>query len=150
MMKYINLGCGNSFDPLKFVEPKNRPKFCKPWGGLWGSPENSKFGWERWCEMEGFRIERNKESRFKFTLDPDAKIYVINSIPDLLAVPYKIRKWEDEDLIDFEKMALEYDAIFLTVKGEQETRFSWESGMSLYGWDCESILVLKKEKIRGI
>ena len=34
---------------------------------------------------------------------------------------------------------LGYDAIFLTEKGQHETRFSEPS---LYGWDCECVLVM--------
>ena len=41
--------------------------------------------------------------------------------------------------LDFEKIAENYDAIWLTEKGMQETRWS---NPDLYGWDCETFLIL--------
>ena len=47
--------------------------------------------------------------------------------------------------IDFEKMLSDgIDAIYLTEKGEQETRFE---SPGLYGWDCECVLVMNPDCI---
>ena len=154
---YITLGCGNKFDISKFNAPQNIPHFCKPEGGLWGSPVGSKWGWKEWVESEMPEWMETKYglSEFRFRFNSKARLYVIDSPFDLLTVPYKVKGGEYaicfEDLIDFERMARDYDAILLTELGERRTRFSdREYGMSLYGWDCESILVLRPENIEVI
>ena len=48
---------------------------------------------------------------------------------------------------DFEKVALEFDAIHLTTRGMMETRFTPFETPDLYGWDCESVLVLNRDVI---
>lgn len=144
---FITYGCGNSFDIQKFVPPKNEAGgYVKPRGGLWSSPVNSKHGWKDWCESEDFHKGEDGTS-FRFTLKKEAKVYKINTVGDLLRIPYKLKSrcsvfgtW----VIDYEAMAQEYDAIWLTAEGERETRYSdREYGMSLYGWDCETLLVLR-------
>lgn len=154
MKKFITLGCGNNFDPTKFRAIENSSYFCKPHGGLWSSPLDSEWGWRQWVESEmpEWMEEKYGKSRFIFTLKPGSKIYTIDSIFDLLSVPYKIKGSLLSscfgDLIDFEEMAKEYDAILLTENGQAETRYSeYEFGMSLYGWDCESLLVLRPDNV---
>ena len=146
---YITCGCGNKFDPLRFRPIKNRPEFCKPSGGLWSSPVNSTYGWRDWCKSEDFhRGEPGTE--FKFHLKEGSRVYKIDNVYDLISVPYKTQRRyiRDGKMIDFEGMAKEYDAILLTVNGEHETRYSdREFGMDLYGWDCETLLVLRPECI---
>jgi len=156
-MEFITLGCGDKFDRGKFEAPKNRPYFCKPTGGLWGSPTDSSWGWRQWVESEMPQWMEKKYglSAFKFTLNSKAEIYTIDSPADLIMVPHiiegNIMTACFGNLIDFEKMATEYDAIYLTADGERTTRFSdYEYGMSLYGWDCESLLVLRPDNIEVV
>jgi len=76
----------------------------------------------------------------------DSKILTIDSIDDLLKLPCI------ENIVkvpDYETLSIEYDAIHLTVNGQQTTRFSdFEIGVGLYGWDCESVLVMNTECIK--
>lgn len=155
---FITLGCGNTFEVEKFKPIENTPYFCKPHGGLWSSPENSEWGWKQWVESEmpEWMEKRYGKSKFKFHLKPGSKIYQIDSVVDLLRVPHKITTYGIYrsccgDLIDFEEMAKEYDGILLTEKGQAETRWSDQYyGMSLYGWDCESLLILRPDCIEEI
>ena len=156
-MEFITLGCGNSFDPNKFNPVENSSCFCKPKGGLWASPVNSSWGWRQWVESEmpDWMEQKYGLTEFRFTLKPGSKIYTINTVMDLLMVPYKIKTPNFfscfGDLIDFEGMAKDFDAILLTVIGESQTRYSeHEYGMSLYGWDCESLLVLRPDNVEEI
>lgn len=64
---------------------------------------------------------------------------------------YAINKYIQYDFIfgntiDFEKIVVGnvYDAIKLTDKGQVETRFSRNN---LYGWDCESMVILNPDII---
>ena len=48
--------------------------------------------------------------------------------------------------IDFKEASKTWDAIFLTEKGQRETRFTHPK--NLYGWDCESVLILNSNIIQ--
>jgi hypothetical protein len=124
----------NVFNP-KLIQPIKNDNWVKPKGGLWTSPINSNWGWKDWCESEDFR-ECSKENSFTLKLHDWAKICVIDSVSDLVCLPY----YESyKRYLDFEKIAENYDAIWLTEKGMQETRCS---NPDLYGWDCETFLIL--------
>lgn len=150
MRKYIHYG-SNKFDVDKFSDIKNSTCFCKPKGGLWASPIDTDRGWKDWCESENFR-ECNNDNSFLFTLKDNANVFVINSVEDCRLLPQlpnfngsfvtDFRKTYPSLLPDFEKMVEdEYDAI--------EYNMSKDFGLYwiLYGWDCDSILVLNKDAI---
>lgn len=129
----ITYGCGKQFDPDKFKPVKNK-SFVKPEGGLWSSPVNSNYGWREWCKSESFG---NLSHHFKFHFE--GNVFVIDSCADAARMPW-LTFYGSIKYPDFEKMvSLGYDAIWLTEKGQQETRFGEPS---LYGWDCESVLVM--------
>jgi hypothetical protein len=125
------------FNP-ELIQPIKNVNWVKPNGGLWTSPIDSKWGWKNWCECEKFR-ECDKENSFMLKLYEWTKICVIDSVSDLVCLPY----YESyKKCLDFEKIAEKYDVIWLTVKGETETRWS---DPGLYGWDCESVLILNSK-----
>ena len=126
----------SSFDREEF-NPILHNGWVKPEGGLWTSPVDSKYGWKQWCTMEDAFTE-TLTKHFYLNLTPEARIYVIDSLEDLHQCP-KCMGLLDQ-VIDFPKMAREYDAIWLTTRGQQVTRYSFP--MNLYGWDCESVLLL--------
>lgn len=141
MHKFLTIGIEN-IDKNKFVAPKNRD-FIKPAGGLWASPytpdEEYSSVWHEWCDfnMPGWI----KEYGVVFELKSDTKILVIDSLEDLknCCTKYGINTSLGK-VLDFEKIAINYDCIFLTTNGEISTRYEHE--YSLYGWDVESLLVL--------
>ena len=124
----------------------------KPVGGLWTSPVDSTDGWELWSKHNDYRSERLEES-FIVTLRSDAKILVIDSMRDLEDAHKKFgtvdKSRTHQELfmtsLNFENIAKEFDAIHLTEKGQIDTRFG--RPFTLYGWDCESVLVLKRAAI---
>ena len=135
-LNLITYGKGKKFISSKFTPIENIPFFVKPKGGLWASPVNAAWGWREWCKIEEFGDISNN-----FTFVFDGNVFVIDSISSAASMP-----WIDHDKsIDFEKMLeLGYDAIYLTEKGQKETRFSTPS---LYGWDCECVLIMNPECI---
>mgnify|MGYP001623704021 CR=1 FL=1 len=144
---YIHYG-HKHFDPNSFVEIKNT-MWNKPAGGLWASDINAKYGWKSWCEDENF-CECNKENSFCFKLKEKSRILTINSHNDLFQLPLESGVHEYINrlclCIDFEKLAREYDAIELLLSEDRRLYYD------LYGWDCDSILILNKdciEEIRG-
>jgi len=53
-MKLIHYGA-REYNP-DLVQPiTNANTWCKPYGGLWTSPVDSKWGWKDWCKAEEFR-----------------------------------------------------------------------------------------------
>lgn len=129
----ITYGCGNKFDVAKF-EPIRNQMFVKPKGGLWSSPVNSNYGWREWCLNENTG-DLSHYFEFYFV----GNVFVINNCADAARMPW-FHAYGSRKYPDFEGMiSLGYDAIWLTERGQRETRFGEPS---LYGWDCESVLVM--------
>jgi hypothetical protein len=126
------------FDPIA-----NRICFNKPDGGLWASPCDSEYNWYEWCMANSFHIDHLKDY-FIFTIKDDARVLIIKSHNDLVRLkhnglcldfssryPFSMNGFYP----DFEKLLdLGYDAIEVYI---QDTIY-----MDLYGWDCDSLLVL--------
>lgn len=150
---YIHYG-HRLFEPDKFQEIKN--SFVKPTGGLWASQINTKFGWKDWCDEEQFRV-CTKENSFCFKLKDSTNVHKIFCPGDVFKLPRNdnvcglgkteydfdsiSRPFPQSYDIDFEKcIKLGIDAIELcTLK----RGLYW----ILYGWDCESIIILNKDCI---
>ena len=160
---FITYGLGN-FDYDKFEPIKNCKFNIKPKGGLWCSPKNSQFGWKDWCEAEEFCKNNGLKNYFEFNLKDSSRIYKIDCFYDLTLIPYKIidpiysSLSFSQNFIDYEEMAKHYDAIWLTAEGQWETRLPEMNGLfdidghniNLYGWDCESLLILNKDIIINV
>jgi hypothetical protein len=128
----------DKYIPEKVLPVKN-DSWVKPkrGGGLWTSPIDSKWGWKDWNNDSDFRDCDVKKS-FTVCLKSDAKIFVIDSLDDLKKSPLIDGCFAR--VLDFELIAQNYDAIWLTEKGQNETHLSYP--IDLYGWDCETVLVL--------
>lgn len=143
--KYIHYGSSH-FDKEKFIPIVNETVFVKPHGGMWASPCNSKFGWKEWCESENWRIERLLE-HFVFELKENSDVLIIDSNANLDAlksmgycIEYLNYASSDQYYLDFEKLLDKgWDAIEVHINSE----IYW----SLYGWDCDSLLVLNPDCI---
>lgn len=150
--KYIHYG-HSSFDRNLFVPIRNREMFVKPFGGLWASSVDAKWGWYDWCRAENFNLNRLSES-FKFTLSDDARVIHIRSVADLKNLPnQELPEWFDGSLwknIDFEKLLADgVDAVELHLSEEVLTDHSFGEGLywQLYGWDCDSILIMNPDVV---
>lgn len=141
-MKYIHYG-SRSFDSAKFMQPVNRPGFNKPYGGIWASPVGAKYGWKEW-NKENYYSECKEENSFTFSLRENANILHIRSKED-----FDLLSRQENDFgfttiipVDYEKMVVDgWDAIELHLSD------NWDLYFDLYGWDCDSILILNKEVI---
>ena len=141
-MKFIHYG-HDKFEKDKFELVKNRLDASKPTGGLWASRIDSPNGWKDWCESNEFGTEKLTTS-FMFTLKEDAKVLIITNTKQLEQLP-KMKNplpiptmWS---MIDYEALATEYDALELLISEDYELYFS------LYGWDCDSIVIMNPEVI---
>ncbi len=136
-MKYIHYG-DDKFDINKFNKVLNRPESTKPFGGFWGSRKNAVFGWKEWCTEIDLK-SKDLTKKLQFSLLENAKILVIDNIKCLDNLPQN----EDNHIVnklfvtlDFEKLSKQYDAIEVLIS-EDERLYEL-----LYGWDCDSILVI--------
>lgn len=112
----------------------------KPRGGLWASDIKAKYGWKDWNKSEKF-AECNKENSFTFTLSDSANVLYINSVKDLENLPkaqnkFGLISWVS---LDFEKLVETYDAIEVNISNDYNLYYK------LYGWDCDSILIMNPD-----
>ena len=133
--KYIHYGTTEFYPEL--VGPiRNQTLLTKPYGGFWGSPVDTEWGWKHWCESEKFRECREEES-FVFSLKPEARVLYLREPEDLKGLPViepEITTWT---CLDFEALVRNgWDAVEVSIG-----RLYWQ----LYGWDCDSILVMNPE-----
>lgn len=147
--KYIHYGSAN-FNKAFFMPISNRYFFNKPVGGLWASPIISDSGWKEWCKSNNYRLNRLSE-HFIFTLKPDVNVLVIQSNAALTMLDFMgycidySKKYDlplrpNEYYLDFEKLLSDgYDAVQVFINNETY----W----SMYGWDCDSILILNPDCI---
>ncbi len=131
----------NKFNPKKFKKIQN-DSWIKPIGGLWLSPEDTEYGWRDFCTSEGFRTEK-LQYHFRAKFKGNAKILVIDSLSDLSILPMQNAICGLTQVPDFEKIAKKYHAIWLTERGQIQTRFGHPH--NLYGWDCECVIILNSE-----
>lgn len=112
--------------------------------GLWTSTwDKGASDWMRWCRAEEFRTD----FRQVWLLQPetDARVYRIDGMPDLIEL---CKRWPGssplpdirpgEMMVDWLAVEGEYDAVWLTERGQWETRLPPPPLPDLYGWDCES------------
>jgi len=146
-MQLVHYGNGEfSRDKVKPIVDEH---FTKPLGGLWTSPIDSKWGWKDWCSQENFG-----DLTHYFELEITGNVLTIDSKEDLDklrwvnltatasgAGGYWIPLFE---ILEYENV----DAIHLTVEGERKTRYS--KPYNLYGWDCESVLILNPDCITNV
>lgn len=154
MKEYIHYG--HKYFNKKYFKPiVNDYLWVKPMGGLWASPIDAEYGWKDWCLDNDFR-KCNEENSFKFTLTKDANICHIYSVNDLKDLP---RQELPRDLyyttlgrciLNFESMVNSgYDAIELHLSEEKDRPKGIMVGLyyALYGWDCDSILIMNPDII---
>lgn len=154
MQEYIHYG-NKKFKEELFRPIKNIENFVKPNGGLWASritKERPYGDWREWVDAEHFSNEfgekYGRDNFFKFQLKKDANILTIKRAEELLALP-KIGAIFPLPFVvlDFEKLAKEYDGIEVLMSEEDKLDLEIGKGLywELYGWDCDSLLVFNKD-----
>lgn len=145
---YIHYGA-TRFNRFLNFPIKNEVCWVKPKGGLWASRKNASFGWKDWCAREEFR-ECNEDCSFEFVIKDESKIAVISRLTQLRRLPHiENASIRSSYLIDFEKcLQLGIDAIELCWYGDEfEDVASDDLYFALYGWDCDSIVVLNPNAV---
>lgn len=106
--------------------------------GFWCCRSDTTNGWKEWCEENEFPYCDLSKSMELYIPDT-ARIYSISCVED---VDYLLDNYSFTNVIsiNFEKMAEDYDVMEVTTMHNGIYR-------ALYGWDCESILILNPKII---
>ncbi len=151
MKKYIHYG-HKHFNKEKFNIVENRLGINKPKGGLWASPVDAKLGWKQWCDDNYFR-ECDKNNSFAFVLKENANVIHLYSVEDVERLLIKAEKppfdmFIERFLPDFETMKSKgVDAIELHLSEDKSGDYFDNLYYKLYGWDCDSILILNPDVV---
>lgn len=143
MTEYIHYG-SPKFSPEAFEPISQLPWWNKPEGGLWASPVEAKFGWKQWNESSRFQ-KCSDDCAFRFHLNQNAIVIHIKSIDDLKVLAQKGHAYKTNGrfFFEFKKMMKRgVDAIELHLSDDQPCTFEDSLYWALYGWDCDSIIVL--------
>ena len=139
---YVHYGhkkfCKEMCKPIENIQ-----LFTKPKGGFWASRIDAKFGWKDWCIDEEFR-DIDENNAFRFKLKDNAKVLYINDTKILANLPMQqsiIKSWL---CLDFEKLSEQYDAIEVNIS---KCNHLYDL---LYGWDCDSILIMNPDIIEEV
>ena len=97
----------------------------------------------------------DEENSFSFVLSEDANVFHIRSVKDLdnlpqQKMPLELTSFKNAVFPDFELALLTgYDAIELHLSEEDPSEIGFMKGLynSLYGWDCDSIVILNPSVI---
>jgi len=101
----------------------------KPAGGLWTSPQHSKYSWAHYALDDGLLGTDDVHYRLKF----QGRVYCIDSEEALDALPEFI-----DGHVAWDKLAsLGIDAVWVTPQALPLR--------GLWGWDCETVLVINRE-----
>lgn len=153
--QWLHLG-NDIIDSEHFHPIKNEPLFPKPIGGLWASP--LQLGSEHYSEWEKYSTHiwgsTKNQKAVIFQLKKNARVYVIDNQQDLIQLIEEVGSvkvpfyFKLNVTIDFEKTKELYDVIYLTKKGQSATRLPLiNREYNLYGWDCESAVILNLDAI---
>ncbi len=107
--------------------------------GFWCSRTDAEYGWKEFCEESEISL-CDLTKQFDFIIPDSARVYTIYNSDDVDELIEEYKFSSEIQAINFEKMAKDFDAIEVT---------TMYNGVydSLYGWDCESILILNPEII---
>ena len=164
---YIHYGAAK-FDPTIGFPIKNRSfrdkdgwfdLITKPRGGLWASCIDATYGWKQWNEDERF-MDCDPSNAFKFVIKEGFTVKFLRSIDDIKELPLlndqtlSIKHILSTYCIDFEKcLECGIDALELQWYGEEYEAFNKSDDNmhhALYGWDCDSIIILNSEAVEQI
>ena len=166
-----------SFDRKAIKPIKNwEYPWIKPHGGFWASKLDTKNGWKDWCESEG-QWDWCSGEWYDFCLKPDASILRLKTIDDIDYIydhhpnhilrcteSLRLMKYlndrkknkanepsESTDCYDFTipMLCLNFERLLADGVDAVEVEID-KLYYALYGWDCDSILIMNPDIIVDI
>ena len=123
------------------LHPWIKPAFGS---GLWASPLDTLNGWYAWCIENDFNTDRLTSS-FVFKLKSNSKVLYISNTDDLKFLKENElldARWKKNDLSITEKYVMDFEKIRDIGYDAIEVEINSSTYYPLYGWDCDSLLVL--------
>ena len=138
----------------RFIPIVNRKMCTKPHGGLWASDVKSDNTWKQYCLEEEYHVNRLSKS-FRFQLDKSSKIIQLTNTKDLKQLPRQTVPKDHIDVLDEEEMWVCLDFEQLLKNGIDAVQLNLSIGnyelcYKLYGWDCDSILIMNPDIIKPV
>lgn len=148
------------FDPDRIEAPRN-DNWCKPSGGAWLSPyaDDGRSHWETYIDQNRYTALDGSRPQDVNVCD-EARVLVINSREDFLnaieahSYVYVSALNRDSDmdhrLLDFEAIAVTYDAVWITQAGVNANQIPARRNQPVLGpWDIPTVLVLNPHIIQA-
>lgn len=139
----------DQFDSALF-QPVENISFMKPKGGFWSAPVNTDNGWDEFLREEFWDDPQTLERlnhQFQFQVKKDARVLNIASLEDLNDKQLPTRTLTGNyQVLDFEKLAQDYDAMFLDLS--HDTRLDYLHDSRVRGFDVDTLLVFNPDIIR--
>ena len=135
---YVHYG-SSKFNKEAFIPIRNGG-MNKPIGGLWASDDTAKYGWRDWNSDSRFR-ECVESLSFRFILIPEARVLTISCEEQAQEFIFEFSGTTNAMQIDWETVKEYFDAVEVLVSSDY--RLYW----TLYGWDCDSIVILNPDVI---
>lgn len=150
---------GEQLPPLAFahseafshelITPVKNVTWVKPAGGLWLSPltGSGRTAWTDFLTRGGPELYDSDLNCTPMAVAADARILRIDSLDDLREIVSAylfFPEWDlpiFQQLIDFEKLALDWHGLYLTEAGQWRTRRMDMTMPTLHGWDLESVVI---------
>lgn len=150
---------GGDVLPAEIGHPKDW-HLNKPEGErlLWTSPEAEDGGWGgwfEWCKAEEFKRGYEDKRVWRLRLAAGAKMYKIDCMSDLqqLIALYRFEPRLEPQMagiylsLDWRDAARDFEGVWLTDEGQWATRMTGPDMPSLYGWDCETVLMFNPRNL---
>jgi len=157
--EWLHIG-KEQLNPDQFNTITNQPLSPKPLGGIWASPYVNVGEYKSAWHQFSINIWGGSSSEgVVFTLREGTRIYTVDSQQDLISLIEEVgdatfslfqgvQALLGGKYLDYEKAIKFYDVIYLTHKGQIETRNVFRNrDCNLYGWDVESCLILNPHVI---
>lgn len=163
----LQVHSGDKLSEVNFIEIWNEDEYgsvYRPQGGYWLSEytPNDEFPsiWLKWiyANDEPMVVEFHSRPYYSiYQIKEEAKLYLINTYHDLLKLIIKYPLIEGRvTYIDFEKVAREWDGIYLTRKGFDSCEYPDKNVLLQYnvlegneptlkGWEIPSLVVFNPE-----
>ena len=137
---YVHYG-NQEFHPKLFLPIRNRNSFSKPHGGLWASRDDAAYGWRDWCRDNdyGTIVEENS---FRFMVSDTANILYLKTENDLRNLPL-----QGDSIPAYQWYYPDFERLLADGVDAVEVVDIDQLYYPLYGWDCDSIVVMNPEII---
>ncbi len=149
---YVHYGA-KEYDREKFRPIKNVSRnvtFTKPReGGLWASPVDAEHGWKDWCKDNEFRV-CSTENSFRFQLKDGTKILRLFTCDDLEGLPHNTDTAFELEYMSPSRVCLDFEELVRMGYDAVEVECIENLYHALYGWDCDSILVMNPDVIEEV